>query len=193
MDVPKAVGLVRTPISGLAAPQHAVEIRRHADRLGYCYVYTVRPPADHDDPVGYALGIAAGLDAAAVVVYDLSTVDNTPSRVCDLCDLETVVPPQTWAVSQPVDGVHSHPHGPLTVPEAHRITQQHIECPAVLCARKAAAVSCLVRAGKLVPPVDTPRERAAARGLPFPPADREVLVRVGADARTLRDVWRLTC
>ncbi len=94
---PKAVGLVRGEVSGLDAPRHADEVRRHAARLGCRYLYTVRPPRDHADPVGYGLGIAAGLDADVVVVFDLATVGHSPARVCELFDLETVVPCETWA------------------------------------------------------------------------------------------------
>ncbi len=93
---PRAVGVVRGEVSGLDAPQHADKVRRHAVALGCLYLYTVRPPQDHKDPVGYALGIAAGLDADVVVVYDLSTVNDTPERACELFDLETVSPPETW-------------------------------------------------------------------------------------------------
>jgi hypothetical protein len=172
---PKAVGLIRTDISGLHAPRHAVEIRRHAEQLGYHYLYTVRPPDNRDtDPVVYALGITAGVQAATLVVYDLSTVDNTPARVCEVCDLETVSPPTTWTATRPgfSDPAHTHPDHPLTVAEAQRIVQQHKTCRAIACARKATALSCLVRAGKLVPPAVGPRERAAARGLRFPPVAR---------------------
>jgi hypothetical protein len=94
---PKAVGFVRGDVSGPAAPRHAVAVTRHARALGYQYVYTVRPPHDAADPVGYALGMAAGLDVAAIVVYDLAHVDNHPARVCDDFDLETVCPATTWA------------------------------------------------------------------------------------------------
>lgn len=94
---PKAVGVVRGEVSGLDAPRHALEVERHATGLGYRYLYTVRPPVDAADPVAYALGIAAGLDVSAIVVYDLAQVDDQPARVCDDFDLETVYPPETWA------------------------------------------------------------------------------------------------
>ncbi len=87
---------MRGDVSVLDAPRHALEVERHATGLGYRYVYTVRPPRDAVDPIAYALGIAAGLDAAAVVVYDLAQVDNQPALVCDDFDLETVYPPETW-------------------------------------------------------------------------------------------------
>jgi len=93
---PRAIGLVRGEVSGLAAPRHALAVQRHAVGLGCQYLYTVRPPQDHDDPVGYALGMAAGLSADVVVVYDLATVNDSPARVCDMFDLETVNPPETW-------------------------------------------------------------------------------------------------
>lgn len=168
---PIAVGLVREDVSGLRLPEHVDKIRRHAEKMGYAYIYTVRAPADITDPVGYALGIASVSSAAALVVYDLETVDHTPSRVCEILDLETVSPPATWAVAMPhiAGPTHSHPEHPLTVESAHLIMQQHLDCRTFECPRKATAYSCLVRAGKIVPPVDSPRERAAARGLPFRP------------------------
>ncbi|MEV6337808.1 hypothetical protein AB0M12_24165 [Nocardia vinacea] len=70
---------------------------RHAQLLGYEYVYTVRPPRDASDPIGYALGIAAGLDVAALVVFDLAHIDDQPARVCEDFDLETVCSATTWA------------------------------------------------------------------------------------------------
>lgn len=168
VERPTAVGLVRADISGTRRARHASLIRRHAQRLGYLYVYTVCPPVD-DDPIGYALGVAAGFDADALVVYDLETVGHTPSRVCETLDLETVSPPATWAVamSGDDDSAHAHPEQSLTVESAHRIMQQHLGCRSFGCQRKAAAYRFLVRAGKIVPPVNSPRERAAARGLPF--------------------------
>lgn|GEM_PF-2097504 len=94
---PVAIGLVRGDISGLDAPRHAVAVERHAWTLGLRHVYTVRPPHGTADPIGYALGIASGLDVAAIVVYDLAQVDNQPARVCEDFDLETVCPAETWA------------------------------------------------------------------------------------------------
>lgn len=97
---PKAIGFVRNDVSGLDAPRHAVEVQRHALTLGYQYVYTVRPPDDVGDPVGYVLGIAAGLEVAVIVVFDLGHVDSRPALVCDAgFDLETVCPQGTWTRS----------------------------------------------------------------------------------------------
>ncbi|MEV2219406.1 hypothetical protein AB0E01_05955 [Nocardia vinacea] len=150
----------------------------------------MRPPSDDPDPIGYALGLAAGLGANVLVVYDLATVDNMPSRVCDVCDLETVSPPQTWAASLPgvVDPAHQHPDRPLTVAEAQRTMQQHIACRAVECPRKSSAYNCLVRVGKIVPPLNSPRERAAAHRVPFPPLHADLLVSGIPDPQTLLDV-----
>ncbi|MFE7741970.1 hypothetical protein [Nocardia sp. NPDC057455] len=185
-----AVGLVRTDMSGPHAPRHATEIRRHAEQLGYRYLYTIRPPEREVDPVGYALAIAVGVHADALVVHDLTTVNNTPARVCETCDLETVCPAVTWARAQPgaIGPGHTHPDHPLTITEAHRIMQQHRGCRAANCPRKTSALSCLVRAGKLVPPASSPRERAAARGLAFePPVDRP-RISPGPDLETLLHV-----
>lgn len=99
-EVPKAIGFVRNDVSGLHAPRHALDVQRHANTLGYQYVYTVRPPADVDDPIAYALGIAAGLDVQVIVVFDLGHVDCRPALICDAgFDLETVCPQGTWARS----------------------------------------------------------------------------------------------
>ncbi|WP_433683410.1 hypothetical protein [Nocardia sp. CA-119907] len=84
-------------MSGSHAPRHALAVVRHARALGYQHVYTVRPPQDIPDPIGYALDIAAGLDVVTIVAYDLAHVDNQPARICDDFDLETVCPATTWA------------------------------------------------------------------------------------------------
>jgi len=124
---PIVIGLIRADVSGSRAAARAEEIRRHAERMGYIYAYTVQPPADDADPIGYVLGLAAGLGVDSMVVYDLETVGHSPSRVCELIDLETVCPPVTWAVAalSPDDAAHAHPEQPLTVVSAQRIMQQH--------------------------------------------------------------------
>ncbi|WP_280366360.1 hypothetical protein [Nocardia wallacei] len=97
---PKAVGFVRTDISGLDAPRHAVEVQRHADALGYRYLCAVRPPVDSGDPIAYMLGLAAALSADVIVTYDLGHIDSRPALVCDEgLDLEIVCPKQAWARS----------------------------------------------------------------------------------------------
>jgi hypothetical protein len=93
---PPAVGFVRTDVSGPDAERHALAVQQFAWRNGFRLLYTVRPPIDHGDPIGYALGLAAGLDVATIVVFDLAHVDNRPELVCDDFDLVTVCPPQTW-------------------------------------------------------------------------------------------------
>ncbi|WP_069166720.1 hypothetical protein [Nocardia altamirensis] len=190
LDKPRAVCLIRLDTSGLETPRHATLAQRHAAELGYVCLYTVRPPVDHPDPIGYALGIAAGLAADALIVYDLTTVDNMPSRVCELLDLQTVCPPTTWTATLPatINCGHAHPDRPLTIPQARRIMQQLIVCRAFECPLKASAYSCLVRAGKIVPPVDTLRERAAARGIPFEPLPSDTPQPPGPTMQTLLDV-----
>ncbi|GAB2700801.1 hypothetical protein [Nocardia thraciensis] len=187
---PIAVCLIRSDVPGLEAPRHAMLAQRHAAQLGYTCLYTVRPPADSPDPIEYGLGMAAGLNAKAMIVYDLATVNDNPARVCDMFDLETVNPPTTWAAALATTAGldHRHPEGPLTAPEAHRIMRQHIGCRADECPRKASAHNCLVRTGKIVPPVDTLRERAAAKGMELPPAITEPSQPSGPDLQTLLDV-----
>ncbi|ATL66158.1 hypothetical protein CRH09_07985 [Nocardia terpenica] len=90
---PKAVGLVRADVSGLDVARLASEIPCYAAHLGYRWIYTVRPPERIPDPVGYALGIADGLRAAALVVPDEAHVDHNPARICTAFDLATLRPP----------------------------------------------------------------------------------------------------
>ncbi|MGV9673896.1 hypothetical protein ACWDSJ_01315 [Nocardia sp. NPDC003482] len=189
-EIPIAVGLVRTDVSGPDYQRHAEMILQHAARSGYRYMYTAHPGKDDPDPIGYALGLASGFDAAALVIYDLATVDHTPSRVCELFDLETVIPPETWAASMPTiaDQAHAHPEKTPTVLAAQRAMQQHIKCSTLECATKASAYSALVRAGKIVPPADTQRDRAAARGIRFRPrTNDEIRLSDGATVRTSLD------
>jgi hypothetical protein len=94
---PKALGYLRTDLSGVHATRHTAALHRHALTLGYQYVYTIHPPAHLDDPLAYALGIAADLTIDTLIIYDLAHVDDNPARACTTLDLETVCPPTTWA------------------------------------------------------------------------------------------------
>ncbi|MEV2220430.1 hypothetical protein AB0E01_11175 [Nocardia vinacea] len=106
---PKAIGFVRADVSGLHAPRHANEIRRHAGALGYRYVHTVRPPGDEPDPIGYLLAMAAGLDVEVIVVFELAHVNDQPALICDHgYDLETVCPQSTWTrTALPAPGIET--------------------------------------------------------------------------------------
>ncbi|WP_280267926.1 hypothetical protein [Nocardia wallacei] len=168
-DRPKAVGFLRTELAGLDAPRQTTALRRHAEALGYRYLYTVRPPERADDPVGYVLNFVAGMQLSAVIVFDLETVDHSPARICEACDLETVVPPETWARTRSSDpDSHDFPEGGLSVGEAVRIMQLHRDCVRLNCPRKSTAFGRLVAAGKLTPAATTAEDRARERGLPVP-------------------------
>ncbi|MEV2218484.1 hypothetical protein AB0E01_01215 [Nocardia vinacea] len=71
---------------------------------------------------------------------------------------------------------------------AHEQMRKHRACRIGRCVWKTAAYYTLVDAGRLAPQSLTPRERAAARGIKFPPLDREVNAGGGPTAQTLRDV-----
>ncbi|MFI7666254.1 hypothetical protein [Nocardia sp. NPDC049526] len=99
---PKAIGFVRDDVSGPDASRHATDVQRHANMAGYQYIYTLRPPVDIDDPIGYALAIAAGLEIEVIVVFDLEHVGCRPALICDAgFDLETVCPQGIWMRSRP--------------------------------------------------------------------------------------------
>ncbi|WP_024805799.1 hypothetical protein [Nocardia sp. BMG51109] len=164
---PAAVGFVRNDVSGLDSPRHALALRRHSEQLGYRYLYTIRPP-EYADPIEYALNFVVGMKLAAVVVFDLATVDHSPARVCEVCDLETVCPPETWArVALGDPDAHGFPDRPLSVEEAVRTMQLHLDCSAQRCPRKSTAFNRLVAAGRLTPPATTAAERARERGAPL--------------------------
>lgn len=71
---------------------------------------------------------------------------------------------------------------------AHEQMRMHRGCRIGRCVWKAAAYYTLVDVGRLAPQSLTPRERAAARGLEFPPLDSQVHVGGGPTLRTLREV-----
>lgn len=180
---PKAIGF---ETSSMDSPRRRIAIQRHAEKRGYHYVYTVRPPEGHADPVGYALNIAIGIHAAAIIVYDLEVVGHSPARVCERFDLETVCPEQTWSRVSPAmvePEAHRLPGHEMDPDEAHRIFQQHTACRASECPRKQSAVQRLMEAEKLKPPTMTAQERAIARGIAIEPtAEAEV---VGEQARAM--------
>lgn len=163
---PRAVGFMRNNVARLGNSRHIVAMRRHADMLGYRYVYTVGPPDHLDDPIGYLLDVVCGMSVAAVIVFDLEAVDHSPARVCEICDLETVCPPETWArVCMNDARAHAFPDYSLSVQEAARVMQQHRECSVLECARKSSALTRLVADGRLTPPAVTAADRAGERGM----------------------------
>ncbi|WP_063131158.1 hypothetical protein [Nocardia fusca] len=182
-DRRRAIGYLRTDISGDHQPRHIDAIRLLARRQGHTLIYIVR--LRHDSvpyPVGHLLEIVRATATTTLIVPDLAHVDDRPGPVCDVCDLITVCPEQLWMKSRadasgntteptrlPEDW-HSEPDGRLPLTEAHRTMQVHLTCNPLDCPRKAAAFTRLVEAGELVPASRSPRQRAAARGIPYPPA-----------------------
>ncbi|WP_429422315.1 hypothetical protein [Nocardia sp. GAS34] len=123
---PKALGYLRTDLSGVHAPRHTAALHRHALTLGYQYVYTIHPPAHLDDPLAYALGIAADLTIDTLIIYDLAHVDDNPARACTAVDLETVCPPTTWARAATTPAAQC---GPSTLPSRDQLgepTESHL-------------------------------------------------------------------
>lgn len=180
---PRAIGCLRTDFSSYQT--HDTEaIRRLARRQGHTLVYIVRlGPDSVPDAFGHVLDIVRATGTTTLIIPDLAHIENHPGRVCDTCDLMTVCPEQLWmkvgtnshdVARQPIwlpEVWHSEPDTRLRIADAHRIMQAHLTCNPLDCARKAAAFAFLVETGKLVPATRSPRERAAARSLPYPPAD----------------------
>lgn len=92
-----AIGFVRVDLSAHNAPRHVHEICRYARESGYRYLYTVRPPVDDPNPLGYVGSLASELSAEVIIAFDLGQVDNRPALLCDLgYRLETVCPHSVW-------------------------------------------------------------------------------------------------
>ncbi|MEV6324729.1 hypothetical protein AB0M45_26605 [Nocardia sp. NPDC051787] len=71
---------------------------------------------------------------------------------------------------------------------AHEQMRAHRACRVQWCAWKAAAHQTLVSAGRLTPQTVSPRERAAARGIRFPPPAESGLADRRPTASTLREL-----
>lgn len=180
---PRALGYLRTDLS-FDQIHHAEAIRILARRQGYTLIYIVRVGPDSvPDPIGHVLDIVRATTTTTLIVPDLAHLENHPGRVCDTCDLITVCPEQLWmkagtdapeVTREPIwfPGIwHSGPDTRLRIADAHRIMQSHRACNPLNCPRKAAAFALLAETGRLVPATRSPRERAAARGLPYPPSE----------------------
>lgn len=180
---PRALGYLRTDLWSNQT-HHAEAIRILARRQGYTLIYIVRMGPDSvPDPIGHVLEIVRATATTTLIIPDLGHLENHPGRVCDTCDLITVCPEQLWmkAGANTLDMArdpiwlpevwHSEPDTRLRVADAHRIMQAHRSCNPLNCPRKAAAFALLAETGRLVPATRSPRERAAARGLPYPPAE----------------------
>ncbi|MEU4841923.1 hypothetical protein [Nocardia testacea] len=179
----RAIGYLRTDFSSHQA-HHTEAIRRLARQQGHTLAYIVRlGPDSVPDPVGHVLDIVRATGTTTLIIPDLGHIENHPGRVCDTCDLMTVCPEQLWmkigtnSYETAAERIclpeirHSEPDARLRTAEAHRVMQTHLTCNPLDCPRKAAALTLLIETGKLVPATRSPRERASARGLPYPPAE----------------------
>ncbi|WP_327109796.1 hypothetical protein OHB12_18180 [Nocardia sp. NBC_01730] len=73
---------------------------------------------------------------------------------------------------------------------AHEQMRVHRSCRVERCVWKAAAYHTLVSAGRLTPQTVSPRERAAARGVQFPPLDEPGRADWSLVAHTLQEVLK---
>lgn len=179
---PRAIGNLRTDLSH-DQTRHVEAIRRLARSQGHTLIYIVRLGTDSvADPIGHVLEIVRATTTTTLIIPDLAHLENHPGRVCDTCDLITVCPEQLWqkADANTLNATpehlwlpepwHSEPDTRLRITYAHRIMQDHRTCNPLDCPRKSAAFALLAETGKLVPATRSPRERAASRGIPYPPA-----------------------
>ncbi|WP_330232976.1 hypothetical protein OHA40_11135 [Nocardia sp. NBC_00508] len=102
--LPKALGYLRTDVSGPNWQQDEQAILALATRLGYDLVKTVRMNPEIHDPLSRLLIIVRRLDIAAVITPTLEHIGG-PGRVCRVCSLITIAPEYDWALAyKPSDG-----------------------------------------------------------------------------------------
>ncbi|WP_280382764.1 hypothetical protein [Nocardia wallacei] len=73
-------------------------VLRRADHMGYRLLrVVVRNSARVDDPVARLVNTARGYDVAAVITPNLDHIGGDPAPICQVCDVVTVEPDQTYA------------------------------------------------------------------------------------------------
>lgn len=135
----------------------------------------MKEPARFDDEDARKLAIAADDDSPRYLERADGTwsfvddegweVDEDPAIVDARNDVSCVSGRQIFVAPQPLCDF-------ADVQLAHVLSQRHRACPVHQCMWKAAAQHTLVMAGRLVPQSMSPRERAAARGIDYPPTPR---------------------
>lgn len=149
----KAVGLVRTELSGIDTAAHALDIQCYAQHLDYRWIYTVRPPRGTFDPVAYTLGIATTMGASAIIVVDATHIDGRNEFVSAGFDLATITPPRLWrrGASEPAVVPSAPLHDCTWEPSqleldcAHRLWNLHRDCRPDCRARLAAGAALSAR------------------------------------------------
>ncbi|MGW4773679.1 hypothetical protein ACWEO2_37285 [Nocardia sp. NPDC004278] len=150
----------------------------------------MKEPARFDDEDARKLAIAAEDDSPRYLERadgSCSLIDDEgwevdPEIVDDRNGIGRVAKRQIFVVPQPLCNF-------ADVQLAHELWQRHRACRIHQCVWKAAAQHTLVLAGRLVPQSMSPRERAAARGIDYPPTPGiGTPIHGGATLGTLREV-----
>ncbi|MBB5911716.1 hypothetical protein BJY24_000583 [Nocardia transvalensis] len=101
---PRAIAYVNSALPGW--PENESLVCQHALKLGYTIARLVIFYAVMVEvPVTRLLETVRAHGAVVVVVPDLGHLGGDPARVCEVCDVETVCPPATYArVGEVVEG-----------------------------------------------------------------------------------------
>ncbi|NNH72550.1 hypothetical protein HLB23_22265 [Nocardia uniformis] len=105
LEVPTALGYLRSDISGIRQPWDDTHIRSLARRLGYTFAKTVVFGAHTDHPLQRLVNVAKATDVDAVVVPSLEHFGGElPDELVAVADVITVSPEQTFArwISRPM-------------------------------------------------------------------------------------------
>lgn len=98
LEIPTAIGYLRSDISRSRQPWDEIQIRSLARRLGYVLAKTVVFSERTDDPMQRVIDVVRTIDAEAVVIPGLEHVDGyPPSALLAVADVITVSPEQTFS------------------------------------------------------------------------------------------------
>ncbi|WP_405484846.1 hypothetical protein [Nocardia sp. NBC_00511] len=98
LEIPSAIGYLRTDISRLRQPWDEARIRSLASRLGYDLRKTATFSPRTDRPIHRLRVLISRLDVDAIIIPSLSHFDGVvPSELVQLVDVLTVDPFETYA------------------------------------------------------------------------------------------------
>ncbi|MCU1648372.1 MAG: hypothetical protein JWN03_8647 [Nocardia sp.] len=98
LEIPTAIGYLRSDISRSRPPWDEIQIRSLARRLGYALAKTIVFGAYTDDPTQRVIDVVRAIDADAVVIPGIDHFDGyLPPELIAVADVITVSPEQTFA------------------------------------------------------------------------------------------------
>ncbi|MRH86446.1 hypothetical protein GFY24_03000 [Nocardia sp. SYP-A9097] len=98
LEIPTAIGYLRSDISGVRQSWDEIRMRSMAARLGYTLAKTVVFGLYTDEPVQRLIDVVRSVDAEAVIVPSLEHLGGVvPKPLLAVADTITVDPQETFA------------------------------------------------------------------------------------------------